>query len=49
MNCTTFRDLLVGEVSVKICIIALRRTSFLKEKQIHHVINFGFLFGLTDL
>ena len=30
------------------CIIALHRSTFLKEKQIHHVIEFSFLFGLTD-
>jgi len=32
----------------KTCIIALRRSTFLKGKQIHHVIKFSFVFGLTD-
>jgi len=45
---TTFRDLWVGGVSVKTCIIARRRSTFLKEKQIQHGIKFSFLFGLTD-
>ena len=49
MNRTTFRDPWVGEVLVKTCFIALRRSTFLKEKQIHNVIEFSFLFGLTDL
>ena len=40
-------DLSVGGVSVKTCIIALRRFTFLKENQIHHIIKFSFLFGLT--
>jgi len=48
MNRTTFRDPWVGGVLVKTCIIALRRSTFLKEKQIHHVIKFSFLFGLTE-
>jgi len=39
----------VGGVLVKTCIIALRQFTFLKEKQIHHVIKFSFVFGLTDL
>jgi len=34
---------------VKTCIIAHRRSTFLKEKQIHHIINFSFLFELNDL
>jgi len=33
---------------VKTCIIALRRSTFLKEKQIHYVIKFSFVFGPTD-
>ena len=49
MNRTTFRDPWVGGVLVKTCIIALRRSTFLKEKQIHNVIKFSLLFGLTDL
>ena len=49
MNRTTFRDPWVGGVLVKTCIIALRRSTFLKEKQIHNVIKYSFLFGLTDL
>ena len=49
MNRTIFRDPWVGGVLVKTCIIALRRSTFLKEKQIHNVIKFSFLFGLTDL
>ena len=49
MNRTTFIDHWVGGVLVKTCIIALRRSTFLKEKQIHHVIKFSFLFVLTDL
>ena len=48
MNRTTFRDLWVGGVIVKTCIIVLRWSTFLKEKQIHHVIEFSFLFELTD-
>ena len=47
MNRTTFRDPWVA--GVKTCIIALRRSTFLKEKQIHNVIKFSLLFGLTDL
>ena len=49
MNRTTFRDLWVGGVSMKTCKIARRRSTYLKQTQIHHVINFNFLFGLTDL
>ena len=49
MNRTTFREPWVGGVLVKTCIIALRRSTFLKEKQIHNVIKFSFLLGLTDL
>ena len=49
MNRTTFRDPWVGGVFVKTCIIALCQSTFLKEKQIHNVIKFSFLFGLTDL
>jgi len=37
----------VGGVLVKPCIIAIRRSTFLKEKEIHHVIKFSFLFELT--
>jgi len=37
----------MGGVSVKTCIIARRRSTYLKETQIHHVNNFSFLFGLT--
>jgi len=37
MNRTTFRDLWVIRVLVKTCIIALRQSTFLKEKQIHYV------------
>jgi len=37
MSLTTFRDISVGGVSVKTCIIALYRSTFLKEKQIHHI------------
>ena len=48
MKRTTFRDLWVGGVSVKTCIIVLCRSTFLKEKQIHHIIKFSFVFGLTD-
>ena len=48
MNRTTFRDMWVGGVFVKTYIIALRRSTFLKEKTIHHVTKFSFLFGLTD-
>jgi len=48
MNRTTFRDPWMGGVLVKTCIIALRQSTFSKEKQIHHVIKFSFLFGLTD-
>ena len=33
MNRTTFRDLWVGGVSMKTCIIALRRSTFWKEKK----------------
>jgi len=36
MNRTTFRDPSVDGVLVQTCIIALRRSTFLKEKQIHH-------------
>ena len=39
---------LSGRSLGKTCIIVLRRSTVLKEKQIHHVINFSFLFGLTD-
>ena len=42
-------DLWVGGVLVKICIIVLCQSTFLKEKQIHYVIKFSFVFGLTDL
>jgi len=38
----------MGGVLVKTGIIAPRRSTFLKEKQIHNVIKFSFLFGLTD-
>ena len=48
MNRTTYRDLWVGGVLVKTCIIARRRSTFLKEKQIHYVLKFGLEFGLTD-
>ena len=48
MNRTTFRDLWVGGVSMKACITALCRSTFLKEKQIHHIIKFSFVFRLTD-
>ena len=48
MNRMTFRDPSVGGVLVKTWIIALRRSTFLKEKQIHHVIKFSFVFGLTN-
>ena len=41
-------DLWVGGVLVKTCIIALCRSTFLKDKQIHHNVEFNFLFGLTD-
>jgi len=39
----------VGGVLVKTCITALRGSTFLKEKQIHHVIKFSFVFELTQL
>jgi len=42
------RDLRVGGVLAKSCINALRRSTFVNKKQIHHVIEFSFLFGLTD-
>ena len=50
MNRTTFRDLWVGGVSVKKTHVLLRFGDLLvlNEKQIHHVIKFSFLFGLTD-
>jgi len=32
---------------MKTCIIARRRSTYLKEKQIHHVIKFGFLFVIA--
>ena len=35
-------------VFVKTCIIVLRQSTFLKEKQIYHVIEFSFLFEPTD-
>jgi len=44
-NRTTFPDLWVGGVLVKTCIISLLRSTFLKEKQIHHVIKFSFYLG----
>ena len=49
MNRTTFRDLWVGGVFVKTSIIALRRSTFLKQKQIHHVIKFSFFCNPTPL
>ena len=49
MNSTTLRDLWVGGVLVNTCIIELRRLTFLKEKkQIHHVIEFSYLFVVAD-
>ena len=39
---------LSGRSFGKTCIIALRRSTFLKEKQIYHVIKFSFVFELTD-
>ena len=44
MNHTTFHDLWVGGDLVKTFIIALHRSTFLKEKQIHHIIKFSFSF-----
>jgi len=38
----------VGRSLGKTCIIAFRQSTFLKEKQIHHIIKFSFVFGLTD-
>ena len=37
-----------AESWLKHCIIELRQSTFLKEKQIHHVIEFSFLFEPTD-
>ena len=48
MNRTTFRDLWVDVVLVKTCIIAPRRSTFLEEKQIQHVIKISFVFGQND-
>ena len=48
MNRLVLRDLEVGGVLVKTWIIALRQSTFLKEKQIDHVIKFSFVFRLTD-
>ena len=48
MNYTTVRDTWVGGVFVKTGFFAPRRSTFLNEKQIHHVIKFSFLFALTD-
>ena len=42
MNRTTFREPWVGGVLVKTCIIALRRSTFLKEKQIYARALHGF-------
>jgi len=48
MNRTIIRDLWVGRVLVKTCIMAFRQSTVLNEKQIHYVIKFSFVFGLTD-
>ena len=48
INRFVLRDLGVGGVLVKTCIIALRQSTFLKEKQIDRVIKFSFVFRLTD-
>ena len=48
MTRTTFRDLCVGGVLVKTCINALCRSTFLKDKQINHNVEFNVLFGFTD-
>ena len=49
MNRTAFRDLWAGVVLVKTCNIALRWSTFLKGKKIHHVIKFSFLLVLCTL
>ena len=43
MHEPTFRDFWVGGALVKTCIIALRRSTYLKAKQIQHIIEFSFL------
>ena len=48
MNRTAFRDLWMGGVLVKHVSLRLVDLLFWKEKQIHHVIEFSFLFERTD-
>ena len=48
MSRTTFRDLWVDGVSMKHVLLRVVDLLFLKEKQVHHVIKFSFLFGQTD-